>query len=41
MSTSQGIILRVEDSQENLALSPHVLRKENLANDTHVARDGE
>jgi two-component system response regulator len=41
MSSSQVDILLVEDSQEDLDLTLHVLRKENLANNIHVARDGE
>lgn len=41
MSTSQVDILLVEDSQEDLDLTLHILRKENLAKNIRVARDGE
>jgi CheY-like chemotaxis protein len=41
MTTSQVDILLVEDSQEDIDLTLHVLRKEKLANSIHVARDGE
>ena len=34
-------ILLVEDNQDDLELTLHALRKENLANCIHVARDGE
>jgi two-component system response regulator len=34
-------ILLVEDNQDDLELALHALRKENLANSIHVARDGE
>jgi len=34
-------ILLVEDNQDDVELTLHALRKENLANHIHVARDGE
>jgi CheY-like chemotaxis protein len=34
-------ILLVEDNQDDIELTLHALRKENLANNIHVARDGE
>jgi two-component system response regulator len=34
-------ILLVEDSQDDMELTLHALRKENLGNNIHVARDGE
>ena len=34
-------ILLVEDNQDDMELALHALRKENLANNIHVARDGE
>jgi two-component system, response regulator len=34
-------ILLVEDNQEDVELTLHALRRENLANSIHVARDGE
>jgi len=34
-------ILLVEDNNDDLELTLHSLRKENLANNMHVARDGE
>jgi two-component system, response regulator len=34
-------ILLVEDNKDDLELTLHALRKENLANKIHVARDGE
>lgn len=34
-------ILLVEDNNDDLELTLHALRKENLANHIHVARDGE
>lgn len=34
-------ILLVEDNAEDVELTLHALRKENLANSIHVARDGE
>jgi CheY-like chemotaxis protein len=33
--------LLVEDNQDDVELTLHALRKENLANNIHVARDGE
>jgi len=41
MSTQQVEILLVEDNQDDVELTLHALRKENLANNIHVARDGE
>ena len=41
MSTEQIEILLVEDNPDDLELTMHALRKENLANHIHVARDGE
>jgi two-component system, response regulator len=34
-------ILLVEDNKDDVELTLHALRKENLANNIHVARDGE
>jgi len=34
-------ILLVEDNEDDMELTLHALRKENLANSIHVARDGE
>jgi two-component system response regulator len=34
-------ILLVEDNQDDMDLALHALRRENLANSIHVARDGE
>jgi CheY-like chemotaxis protein len=34
-------ILLVEDNQDDVELTLHTLRKENLANSIHIARDGE
>ena len=34
-------ILLVEDNQDDVELALHALRRENLANNIHVARDGE
>jgi CheY-like chemotaxis protein len=34
-------ILLVEDNQDDIELTLHALRKENLANNIHVTRDGE
>jgi two-component system response regulator len=34
-------ILLVEDNQDDMELTLHALRKENLGNNIHVARDGE
>ena len=41
MSQQQIEILLVEDSPDDVELTLHALRKENLANNIHVARDGE
>jgi two-component system response regulator len=41
MTTRQIEILLVEDNQDDVELTLHALRKENLANHIHVARDGE
>jgi CheY-like chemotaxis protein len=41
MTTRQIEILLVEDNQDDVELTLHALRKENLANNIHVARDGE
>ena len=41
MTSPQVDILLVEDNQEDMELTLHALRKENLANHIHVARDGE
>ena len=41
MSDRQIEILLVEDNQDDIELTLHALRKENLANHIHVARDGE
>ena len=41
MTDRQIEILLVEDNQEDVELTLHALRKENLANHIHVARDGE
>lgn len=41
MTGKQIEILLVEDNSEDLELTLHALRKENLANNIHVARDGE
>ena len=41
MSEQQIEILLVEDNQDDIELTLHALRKENLANRIHVARDGE
>jgi len=41
MTNRQVEILLVEDSGEDIELTLHALRKENLANHIHVARDGE
>ena len=41
MSESQVDILLVEDNKEDVELTLHTLRKENLANHIHVVRDGE
>jgi len=39
--TRNGEILLVEDNPEDVELTLHALRKQNLANDIHVVRDGE
>jgi two-component system response regulator len=41
MTDQQVEILLVEDNQDDIELTLHALRKENLANNIHVARDGE
>ena len=41
MTNRQIEILLVEDNNEDVELTLHALRKENLANHIHVARDGE
>jgi CheY-like chemotaxis protein len=41
MTTRQVEILLVEDNPDDVELTLHALRKENLANHIHVARDGE
>ncbi len=41
MMQRQIEILLVEDNQDDIELTLHALRKENLANNIHVARDGE
>jgi two-component system response regulator len=41
MTQRQVEILLVEDNQDDVELTLHALRKENLANNIHVARDGE
>jgi two-component system, response regulator len=41
MNNEQVEILLVEDNPDDLELAMHALRKENLANHIHVARDGE
>jgi two-component system response regulator len=41
MTSPQVDILLVEDNQEDMELTLHALKKENLANHIHVARDGE
>lgn len=41
MTNRQVEILLVEDNKDDVELTLHVLRKENLANNIHVARDGE
>jgi len=41
MTSLQVDILLVEDNTEDMELTLHALRKENLANHIHVARDGE
>ena len=39
--TRNGEILLVEDNPEDVELTLHALRLQNLANDIHVVRDGE
>ena len=41
MTERQIEILLVEDNNDDVELTLHALRKENLANSIHVARDGE
>lgn len=41
MTQRQIELLLVEDNQDDVELTLHALRKENLANNIHVARDGE
>jgi len=41
MTQRQFEILLVEDNPDDVELTLHVFRKENLANSIHVARDGE
>ena len=41
MSERQVEILLVEDNPDDVELTLHALRKENLANNIHIARDGE
>lgn len=41
MNSAQVDILLVEDNNEDLELTMHVLKSEKLANQIHVARDGE
>jgi two-component system response regulator len=41
MTSTQVEILLVEDNNEDLELTMHVLKTEKLANQIHVARDGE
>lgn len=41
MTDRQIEILLVEDNEDDVELTLHALRKENLANRIHVARDGE
>jgi CheY-like chemotaxis protein len=41
MSTGEIDILLVEDNPDDVELALHALRKEHLANNIHVARDGE
>jgi len=41
MNAGEVDILLVEDNPDDLELALHALRKENLANNIHVARDGE
>jgi two-component system response regulator len=41
MNTNEVDILLVDDSQDDVELTLHALRAENLANHVFVARDGE
>jgi len=41
MNAENGEILLVEDSQDDIDLTMHTLRRENLANNISIARDGE
>lgn len=41
MSTSEGEILLVEDNADDVELTMHTMRQENLANSIVVTRDGE
>lgn len=41
MTGQQIEILLVEDNKDDVELTLHALRKENLANHIHIARDGE
>src|ERR1700687_6174230 len=41
MITRQVEILLVENNRDDVELTLHALRRENLANSIHVARDGE
>jgi two-component system, response regulator len=41
MTSGHVDILLVEDNQEDLELTLHALKRENLASHVHVARDGE
>jgi len=41
MTAREVDILLVEDNKDDVELTLHALRKENLANNIHVARDGE
>jgi two-component system, response regulator len=41
MNEKQVEILLVEDNKDDVELTLHALRKENLANQIHVVRDGE
>lgn len=41
MTQKQIEILLVEDNEDDVELTLHALRKENLANSIHVSRDGE
>lgn len=41
MTSEEAEILLVEDNSKDVELTLHALRKENLCNSIHVARDGE